>query len=155
MWNITNCIYIIMFHWYEYEISKKLLKVIYRYNIFSFQTDYIKKFEYSVEIHNLITKDGYILTTFRIPCRKRCNESNESVVLLGHSLLGNCESFLLLAGDSLPFLLADNGYDIWMLNSRGTHYSRRHKYLGNGEEYWNFRWIFLFIFFYIGIIYVY
>nr|CAD7265973.1 unnamed protein product [Timema shepardi] len=38
------------------------------------------------------------------------------------------------------FLLADSGYDIWLVNVRGNYYSQEHTKLStNQSEYWNFR----------------
>lgn len=40
---------------------------------------------------------------------------------------------------SLAYLLADNGYDVWLANSRGTEFSKGHKTLdSNSTQYWNF-----------------
>ena len=38
-----------------------------------------------------------------------------------------------------PFILADQGYDVWLGNNRGTRYARNHLTLSNKEaEYWDF-----------------
>lgn len=40
---------------------------------------------------------------------------------------------------SLAYLLADNGYDVWLANARGTEFSKNHKTLNsNSTPYWNF-----------------
>ena len=42
--------------------------------------------------------------------------------------------------DSLAFILADAGYDVWMNNNRGNRFSKHHAYYDPGvhEEYWDF-----------------
>lgn len=40
---------------------------------------------------------------------------------------------------SLAYLLADNGYDVWLANARGTEFSKNHRTLSsNGTQFWNF-----------------
>ncbi|KAK7276492.1 hypothetical protein RIF29_17632 [Crotalaria pallida] len=48
---------------------------------------------------------------------------------------------LLPPEQSLAFLLADNGFDVWIANTRGTKYSRQHTSLPiNSSDYWNWSW---------------
>ncbi|CAI8614700.1 unnamed protein product [Vicia faba] len=48
---------------------------------------------------------------------------------------------LLPPSQSLAFLLADNGFDVWIANSRGTKYSHQHtSFSSNSSDYWNWSW---------------
>jgi len=96
------------------------------------------------------TQDGYILNLPRI----RVGELRGPPVLLQHGLFMVTKSFisnyvswilllmlainvmlwlqdgitwlLLPSKQSLAFLLAENGFDVWVANTRGTKYSRQH-----------------------------
>ncbi|XP_045777370.1 lipase 3-like [Maniola jurtina] len=97
--------------------------------------DLITKYGYPVEKHAVHTEDGYKLHMFRIP-------SNGSVVFLMHGLEGSADDFVLNGPQSgLAYLLADEGYDVWMGNARGNKHSRHHKYLTPSDsEFWDFSW---------------
>ncbi|XP_023595526.1 lipase member J [Trichechus manatus latirostris] len=65
---------------------------------------------YPDEAYDIVTEDGYILRLYRIPHGKTNNINN-----------------------------SDAGYDVWMGNSRGTTWSRKHLYLKtNSKEFWAF-----------------
>lgn len=110
----------------------------------SVQAKYIRKCGYPAETHKIVTEDGYILRTHRIPHGKASNRTNENVVLVVHGLASSAEGFISLGpNDALAFLLADRGFDVWLFNARGTLHGRRHKtkspnYL-QGSGFWNFR----------------
>ncbi|OAY29625.1 triacylglycerol lipase 2 [Manihot esculenta] len=90
------------------------------------------------------TQDGYILRVQRIPEGR--NLSGDSVtrppVLLQHGVLVDGMAWFMNAPEqNLPMILADKGFDVWIANTRGTRFSRRHAYLQpNQSEFWNWSW---------------
>ncbi|KAL9693316.1 hypothetical protein quinque_012601 [Culex quinquefasciatus] len=103
--------------------------------------DLISPEGYTVEQHETVTSDGYVLTMFRIPGTP--GNSSRPVVFLQHGLLCSSTDWLVLgAGHSLAYLFADAGYDVWLGNARGNTHSRRHVALdpARDETFWDFSW---------------
>ncbi|KAK6134975.1 hypothetical protein DH2020_031259 [Rehmannia glutinosa] len=99
---------------------------------------------YSCEEHKVTTKDGYILSIQRIPTGRSGGKTKgaKPPVLLQHGLMSNAITWLSNSPDeSLGFILADNGFDVWLANVRGTNYSSGHTSLSPDDpEYWNWSW---------------
>ncbi|XP_060527871.1 lipase member K-like [Cylas formicarius] len=99
-----------------------------------------KRYGYPFERHTVTTEDGYILDLHRIPGGyKAPGRSKRIPVLLQHGAGGVSAFWMLQGNNSVAFVLANQGYDVWLLNHRGTYYSSKHQRLTtNDPQYWNF-----------------
>ncbi|XP_058044053.1 putative lysosomal acid lipase/cholesteryl ester hydrolase [Ahaetulla prasina] len=97
---------------------------------------------YPSEEYQVLTDDGYYLQLNRIPHGKHCPHKEEPrpIVLLVHGLLWEGRCWIAnLPSNSLGFFLADVGYDVWIINVRGTTWSRRHmEFSIYQQKFWNF-----------------
>jgi lysosomal acid lipase/cholesteryl ester hydrolase len=60
-------------------------------------------------------------------------------VLIQHGILDSADSWIVRGKDSVGITLANEGYDVWFANSRGSTHSRTHSYLKiDDEDYWQF-----------------
>ncbi|XP_026542545.1 lipase member M-like isoform X2 [Notechis scutatus] len=94
----------------------------------------IRYWGYCCEEYDILTEDGYYLNMNRIL------GGSKSAILLMHGLILEGSVWISnLPHQSLGFILADAGYDVWIGNYRGNSWSRRHKHLSvNETEFWNF-----------------
>ncbi|XP_031838473.1 lipase 3 [Nomia melanderi] len=92
---------------------------------------------YPAEAHTVETEDGYLLTMHRI----RGNPGSPAI-FLQHGVLGSSADWVILGkGKALAYLLADQGYDVWLGNFRGNTYSRAHISLTTLDpKFWDFSW---------------
>ena len=96
---------------------------------------------FSSESFTIVTEDGYISQMYRIPGKAGEDLSvKKPAVLMMHGL--ECDMNFWTANDgdlAPPFILASQGYDVWLGNNRGTRYAQYHTTLDPKEaEFWNF-----------------
>lgn len=110
------------------------------------QIQMIRYYGYPAEEYTVKTDDGYLLNIHRIPpgekrVQQDCSSGSRSVVFLQHGLLSTSSDWITnLPNQSLGFILADAGFDVWMGNVRGNTYGLRHiKFPLHSDQFWNFR----------------
>ena len=92
------------------------------------------------ETHEVVTADGYINTIFRIPGKIGEATTSKPPVYFQHGILDSADAWIMNEPDVAPaFFLANQGYDIWLGNSRGNKYSMSHTTLTTKDaDYWKF-----------------
>jgi lysosomal acid lipase/cholesteryl ester hydrolase len=105
---------------------------------------------YLAEEHVVQTKDGYFLGLHRLAYRKgeegiKVNSGRHSiqkkVIFCMHGLLMNSEVWVCQTDKErcLPFLLVNQGYDVWLGNNRGNKYSKKStRFAPTDVEFWSF-----------------
>ncbi|CAG9787966.1 unnamed protein product [Diatraea saccharalis] len=104
-------------------------------------TQLTAKYGYPCEEHSVETEDGYIINMHRIP-HGRKNRMNNSTVFLMHGFMDSSDSWILQGPDkALAYILADEGFDVWLGNARGNKHALRHNTLNrNQSDFWDFTW---------------
>ncbi|XP_074275498.1 triacylglycerol lipase 1-like [Silene latifolia] len=99
---------------------------------------------YSCSEHTVQTKDGYLLALQRVssPSFDHLQLRRFPPVLLIHGLFMAGDAWFLNPKEqSLGFLLADRGFDVWIANVRGTRWSHGHVSLSDrSKAFWDWSW---------------
>ncbi|KAG8368436.1 hypothetical protein BUALT_Bualt15G0045300 [Buddleja alternifolia] len=92
--------------------------------------------------HTTQTKDGYVLGLQRVSSPSVMVQQRGSPVLLIHGLFMAGDAwFMDSPNQSLGFVLANRGFDVWVGNVRGTHWSHGHVSLSEKDkEFWDWSW---------------
>ncbi|XP_070394593.1 gastric triacylglycerol lipase-like isoform X3 [Dermacentor albipictus] len=103
---------------------------------------------YPVEEYTVNTDDGYLLRVQRIPCERNdsaqhsnykiASEGKTPVLVLHGTAMSSADFVLNFPHQSLGFLLADAGYDVWLGNFRGNIYTSHARYSRINPIFWNF-----------------
>ncbi|KAJ7324183.1 hypothetical protein JRQ81_017203 [Phrynocephalus forsythii] len=108
----------------------------------TYRSEVIQYQGYPNEEYEVLTDDGYYLVINRIPCGRKNPENTASkpAVLVLPGLLTNAGSWVInKPNNSLGFVLADAGFDVWLANNRGSRWCRRHQNFSiDQEEFWDF-----------------
>ncbi|XP_026430117.1 triacylglycerol lipase 2-like [Papaver somniferum] len=101
----------------------------------------VTKAGYKCQEFKVTTKDGYILSLQRVNSGKGNPKTKEPAFLQHGLFMDGASWFLDSPKESLGFILADNNYDVWVGNTRGTRYSRGHTRLNSLlPQYWDYSW---------------
>ncbi|XP_024021284.1 triacylglycerol lipase 1 [Morus notabilis] len=98
---------------------------------------------YPCSEHTAVTDDGYVLALQRVSTSTGNLRQNPGPpVLLQHGLfMGGDAWFLNPPEESLGFILADQGFDVWVGNVRGTRWSHGHVSLSVKDKvFWDWSW---------------
>lgn len=103
----------------------------------------VRKENFEIDLHYVTTKDGYILTMYHMPPKKTntTSETKPRIMFFSHGLLGTSGEFIPYRNLSGAYFFVEQGFDVWMANSRGTFLSPNHTTLDKSSfEFWQYSW---------------
>ncbi|XP_066148930.1 lipase 3-like [Euwallacea fornicatus] len=127
-----------LIHNFQTTLHETVSKLQLPENVFLNTSAFLEKYGYPFEPHQVTTEDGFILELHRIPATD--GDSPKPAVLMIPPLFCSSIDWVSRGPNvSLALRLYDLGYDIWLLNPRGTRYSMNHEKLNQTQkEFWEF-----------------
>jgi len=103
--------------------------------------DFISGYGYPLEQHWAYTS-GFALGLQRIPYGRNGRRNVSNIIILQHGLMDTSATWVINSPQqSLAFILADNGYDVWLANSRGNKYADGNIYWDPSDnQFWAWNW---------------
>ena len=99
----------------------------------------IERFGHKLEKNEVITKDGYILSLWHLIPNFVVNINKVIYLQCGFANSGLC--YFYLEDKSLPYLLQERGYDVWIGNNRGSEPCLKHISKDSSKstgDFWDF-----------------
>jgi len=103
-------------------------------------SDMVTPLGYPFSSYTTTTDDGYVLKLFRIQAKNTKITTGKPVVFLQHGVLDSADDWVVNTEPySLGFVLANQGYDVWLGNSRGNKYSKLNNHISPlRREFWDY-----------------
>lgn len=99
----------------------------------------VRNLGYTFHEYPVLTSDGFRLTVFNI--QKKGLSNDAPVVFMQHGFSEDANTFLRQGKNSPAILLANQGFNVFLGNNRGSRYSRTHfKYdpVKDGAKYFDY-----------------
>lgn len=92
--------------------------------IYLTQVTYAALHGMNLKYYDAVTPDGWILRLWRVRSPNIFEEQFSAPVIVSHGFGSSSFDYMLnLRNQSIAFILADNGYDVWLTNYRANEFS--------------------------------
>jgi len=82
---------------------------------------------FAAEQYTVVTDDGYVSQLYRIPGKFGEKGNGKPAVLMMHGMECDMNFWTVNDADKVPpYILAEQGYDVWLGNNRGNRFANAH-----------------------------